>query len=237
MSFADIGLLLVLISLVVISILARMLLVTGAISGGAAAICIYLGAGLRGVAMLGTFFLAGTLATRIGLRQKEAIGYADHDKGRRKASQVFANGGLAALCGLLAYLFPQYKEMLVLIIAACFSSAIADTLSSELGTLYGKNFYNIVSLKPDKRGENGVVSLEGLLIGIVGSFMIALIYAACYRTSYNAMTIVLAGTVGNLVDSIIGATWERRGVIKNDAVNFLNTLAASLAALCFSYFF
>ena len=51
------------------------------------------------------------------------------------------------------------------------------------------------------------------------------------------MTIVLAGTVGNLVDSIIGATWERRGVIKNDAVNFLNTLAASLAALCFSYFF
>ncbi|HYD20357.1 MAG TPA: DUF92 domain-containing protein [Flavipsychrobacter sp.] len=235
MSFADIGLLLVLIVLVVTSILSRKLTVSGGISGGLVALCIYLGAGLCGVTMLGTFFLAGTLATRWGLRKKEALGYAEHDKGRRKASQVFANGGLAAICGMLAYLLPPYREMLVLMIAASFSSAAADTLSSELGTLYGKSFYNIVSLRPDTRGENGVVSLEGILIGILGSFMIALVYAAFYRTSHNAMTIVLAGTVGNLADSVIGAIWERRGLIKNDAVNFLNTLAAALVALCISY--
>ncbi len=40
------------------------------------------------------------------------------------------------------------------------------------------------------------------------------------------------GAVGGLfVDSLLGATVERRGWLNNDAVNFLSTLAASLIAL------
>jgi uncharacterized membrane protein len=40
--------------------------------------------------------------------------------------------------------------------------------------------------------------------------------------------IVLTGTIGNLADSILGATYERKGAIGNNAVNFLNTLIAAL---------
>ncbi len=36
-----------------------------------------------------------------------------------------------------------------------------------------------------------------------------------------------AATFGNLVDSILGATLERKGHLSNNAVNFLNTFAAA----------
>ena len=40
--------------------------------------------------------------------------------------------------------------------------------------------------------------------------------------------IVLAGTAGNLADSLLGALFERGGILNNNAVNFLNTLTAAL---------
>jgi uncharacterized membrane protein len=36
---------------------------------------------------------------------------------------------------------------------------------------------------------------------------------------------------GLFVDSLLGATLERRGWLNNDAVNFLSTLAAALIAI------
>ncbi len=118
--------------------------------------------------------------------------------------------------------------------AASLASATADTLSSELGTVYGKRFYNILTLRRDKRGENGVISIEGTIFGIAGSAFIALIYAAQFRLDHHFTLIILAGTLGNITDSILGATLERKNRIGNNAVNFLNTLTAALVALILS---
>jgi uncharacterized protein (TIGR00297 family) len=112
--------------------------------------------------------------------------------------------------------------------AACFSSATADTLSSELGTVYGRKFYRITTLRPDKKGLDGVISFEGTLIGLCGSAVIAALYAIPYNGQFFT-TVVLAGTAGNLADSFLGAVWERKGRLSNDAVNFLNTLVAGIA--------
>jgi uncharacterized membrane protein len=42
--------------------------------------------------------------------------------------------------------------------------------------------------------------------------------------------LLVAGTAGNLADSVLGATLERRGVLDNNTVNFLNTLTGALVA-------
>jgi uncharacterized protein (TIGR00297 family) len=217
-------------AVVFLSVRAQKLTSVAGLIGGLVATAIYIGAGLTGIAMLGAFFLLGTLATSWGRRTKESLGAAEHGKTGRTASQVLANGGVAAACGILAYIFPGHKAMLILMIAASLSSATADTLSSELGTLYGKRFYNILSFRKDIRGENGVVSLEGTLLGLAGSFIIAAIHPIAYGYSNAFITILIAGTLGNITDSILGAALERKGYIENDAVNFLNTLVGALVA-------
>jgi uncharacterized protein (TIGR00297 family) len=139
-----------------------------------------------------------------------------------------ANGGVAALGGLAAIYFSEARPALEVLMAATLSAATADTLSSELGMAYGSRYYNILTWRPDQRGLDGVVSLEGALIGVAGSTAIALLYAAAHGWNGGFWIILLSGTAGNLIDSILGASLERKGWLGNNMVNFLNTLAAGL---------
>jgi len=116
-------------------------------------------------------------------------------------------------------------------IAGTFSTATADTVSSELGNVYGSRFYNILSLKKDTRGLDGVISAEGTIAGIMGSALIAMVYTFFEGLDTTFAVIVVAGTAGNLFDSILGASAERKHLIGNNAVNFLNTAFGALVAL------
>lgn len=197
---------------------------------------VWLGEGYTGIAMLATFFIAGTLATSWKMRTKQQTGLAEQHRGQRTAAQVIANGGVAALLSLLSFMLREQQPLLLLMVASSLSSAIADTLSSELGNVYGKKFYNIMNFKKDLRGLNGVISFEGTLIGIAGSILIALVYTVQAGFTIDFLWIVIAGTVGNLTDSVLGATLERKHILNNDAVNFLNTLAGAVAGLLLYYF-
>jgi len=191
---------------------------------------IFLGTGFTGIAMIGLFFLLGTWATSFKKKVKENLGAAETNRGRRTAGQVLANGGMAAIAGILASYFTLQEELFAMIMAGALSAATADTLSSELGIVYGRQFYNILNFKKDTRGENGVVSLEGTLIGIAGSAMIATIFSIGYGWDYRFFGIIIAGTIGNCTDSFLGATFERKQILKNDSVNFINTLTGAFSA-------
>ncbi|MEO7212285.1 DUF92 domain-containing protein [Mucilaginibacter sp.] len=201
------------------------LTLVGTLTGGLVAVCIFMGAGLRGILMLAAFFIMATIATSW---KKDLKGKTHPEV--RDAAQVLANGGIAALFGLVIWLMPASGDLMQILLASALSSATADTLSSELGTVYGRRFYNITSFKPDEKGGNGVISLEGTFIGIAGSMVIALIYALFSGWSREFCFIIIAGTAGNLLDSVLGATLERSGYIKNNLVNFLNTIFAALVA-------
>ena len=217
------------------SILLKKLSPLGAFTGGIIGVFIFLGAGNTGLSMLVLFFITGIIATQWGRKIKKDLFYENAVKTGRTAGQVFANGGIAGLCGLGIMLYPAQQTCLLLMMASSLASATADTLASELGTLYGKNFYNCLTIKKDQKGLDGVISLEGTLIGALGALLIAVIYSLGYGFSILLLIIMLAGIAGNLADSLLGAGFERKGLLKNDQVNFLSTLIAAILA-AISYF-
>jgi uncharacterized protein (TIGR00297 family) len=219
-----------------LSVVFRKLTITAAFTGWVIAITVFRGAGFTGVAMMAAFFLLATFATSVGLNKKLELELAETDKGKRNAQQVFANAGVALILGLLIIFFPQKTGLFQLMMAAGFASATADTLSSELGNIYGRKFVNIITFKKDRRGTDGVISAEGTCIGITGSLIIALIYSPGTGESFSLLIIIFAGTAGNLADSILGATLERKGYLNNNAVNFCNTLTGAITAGCFGIF-
>ncbi|MGN8068746.1 DUF92 domain-containing protein [Mucilaginibacter sp. SG564] len=226
-------LVLILIAGVVYSISARKLTPVAAITGAGVACLVFAGAGYTGVAMMTIFFILGSAATSWQKHKKQSFGDIKEHQGGRSAAQVLANAGVGAITGILVLSFPAYNSLWVLMMAASFASATADTLSSELGTVYGRRFFNIITLKPDQRGLDGVISLEGTLMGIGGSLVIAVVYAVGFGWNNSLIWLIVAGTIGNLTDSVLGALLERRGYIGNNAVNFLNTLVAALIMVLF----
>jgi uncharacterized protein (TIGR00297 family) len=208
--------------------------IAGALTGAA----IYAGGGYPGLLLLALFFILGTVATSWKKEKKLGIKNNATHESTRTTGQVIANAGVAAITGVLALLLPENKPLLLVGMAASLSSATADTLSSELGMIYGRRFYHLLTLRPDERGLDGVISIEGTLIGIAGSAVIATAYLLTIpqspRTHQNPrafVIILLAGTIGNLADSALGAIFERKGLLSNNTVNFLNTFIAALFAL------
>jgi uncharacterized protein (TIGR00297 family) len=214
---------------VIVTTKTRKLSNLGGVAAAIVATCIYIGTGFNGISLLALFFVLGVAATRWKRDEKRHIKVVEEHQEERNAKQVLANGGVAALLGIACTVFPEFEFVFYLMLACSLSAATADTLSSELGMVYGKRFYNILSWKADTRGENGVISIEGTLIGIAGSVLIAVLYAATSEWNiYTMMIVIVAGTIGNIADSILGATLERHNMIGNNAVNALNTFIAAL---------
>jgi uncharacterized protein (TIGR00297 family) len=211
-----------------LSVRTRKLTLSAALTGGALAAFIYFGVGYIGVVLLAAFFLLGVLATSWKRAEKANLVLNDDSQEMRTAGQVVANAGISGIAGLIAIIFPEKMDLFLIMIAAAFSSATADTLSSELGNLYGRKYYNITTFKRDLKGLDGVISLEGTLFGLVGSVLIALIYSLRMGWGQHFLWIIIAGTLGNFSDSILGATLEQRRLLKNDEVNFINTFIAAL---------
>jgi uncharacterized protein (TIGR00297 family) len=210
------------------SFLKRKLTPAGVWTGGAVGVLILLGAGYTGLTQLALFFGLGTAASAWRVADKRRLGLAEENKGQRTAGQVLANAGVAAVLGLLSWQLAAFAPVGQLMLAGSFAAATADTLASELGNVYGSRYVNILTFRPDTRGENGVVSVEGTLLGVVGSAVLAAAYCLAQGWGPWFWWVVLGGTVGNVVDSLLGATLERRGVLSNNVVNMLNTLAGAL---------
>ncbi|MDB5133530.1 MAG: hypothetical protein JWP37_133 [Mucilaginibacter sp.] len=222
-------LMLLIMAVMFVSVKTGKLTFAGAITGGAIAIMIFAGAAYTGIAMLGAFFIFGTAATVWKKKEKQQFKPIEDRSTKRNAGQVLANGGMPAVIGILIYLIPLKAGLLRMMMGASLASAMADTLSSELGTVYGKRFYNIITFNKDERGLDGVISVEGTLMGIGGSMVIAIVYALGFGWNSSFLFIIIAGTIGNISDSVLGVLLERKRYLNNDTVNFLNTFIAAIA--------
>ena len=197
-------------------------------AGTFAAFLIYLAAGLGGFVTLFAVFAVTWLTTRIGYTRKRELGLAE-DKRGRNAGQVLANVGAAAAFALLSV---RFGTMFIIAALAALAEAAADTASSEIGEYASARAWLITSLKPVPPGTNGGISLPGTAAAVIASFVIALVAHRLHVTD-SLFIVAIAGVLGTLLDSFLGATVERAGLIGNNFVNTFCTIAAGLIAITF----
>jgi len=115
---------------------------------------------------------------------------------------------------------------------AALAEAAADTVSSEVGQVFGGQPRMITTLRRVEPGTDGAISPIGTLSGVAAAGLVALSGTLALSGGREMFCVAAAGGVfGLFFDSLLGATLERRGWLNNDAVNFLSTTSASAFAL------
>lgn len=209
----------------------------GGITGIALSFIIWLGSGEIALLALFTFFVLGTLASSWKKEKKLQLKLYQENDGKRSIRNVLNNGGVAGFISFIAFVMPEHHTVLMTLILSCFATACSDTLSSELGNIYGSRYYNIINWKVAKRGIDGAVSLEGFGFGILGSVFIAFIPMLFQPDITMFLIISLSGFLGNIIDSILGATLQQKNILNNHSVNFVATLSsAGFSFLVFQIF-
>jgi uncharacterized protein (TIGR00297 family) len=200
----------------------------GALGGLVVGAAIYYCLGPPGFAVLALFVVGGSLLTRLGYGRKRRAGTAEAGGGRRGARNALANAGVATLCALLAAL--TSLEAFAAAFVASLGAAFADTAESEVGQLYGRAPRLITSMRRVPPGTDGAVSLPGTLAGLAAATLTAALGYALGLVEGEASLafVTLAGFLGTIVDSVVGALAPRVG---NELTNVLCTLVAAALAL------
>lgn len=228
----------------------RALTASGAVAASIIGTIVFSCGTWRYAAVLFAFFLPSVALSRLGRARKRAL--TDIGKhGPRDARQVFANGGVAALCALLSLRFPHA----VAGFAGAFAAASADTWATEIGTLAKQRPHSIITWRPLETGLSGGVTAAGTIAQLCGALFTAAV--AAFLGVGALLFVTFAGFAGAAVDSIAGASLQvlrycpsckrdcetnphacgtptvvRRGFpsIDNDAVNFIATAAGAAIA-------
>ncbi len=210
--------------------LLRAVNLSGAIAGGLLAFLLFVGGGAGAFVTLVAVFLLAWMTTRMGYRRKRLLGTAEHHGGRT-ASQIIANVGIAATAALIS-LSSHHPAAWLVASSAALAEAASDTASSEVGQAVGTSAYLITDFRPVPIGTDGGISVQGTLAGIAGALLVATVsWATGMIAPHWLLPVAGAGVLGMFVDSFLGASLERRGLLNNDVVNFLSTVTSAAFAL------
>ncbi len=173
---------------------------------------------------IAAFFVSSSVLSHYKLKQKEKINKDFAKAGARDSFQVTANGILATLLAVAYYFYPN--AWLFVAFAGVVATVNADTWATELGVLSKEKPVSILTGKSVRTGTSGAVSTGGTIAGIIGSLFIGALAvffviasnnafgthflagatSDAFRTTLLVFVITLAGVVGIMADSILGAT-------------------------------
>jgi uncharacterized protein (TIGR00297 family) len=215
---------------------ARTVTPAGAVAGMVIGALLILGTGVAGWTVLISTFVAASLTTRIGLARKTKAGIAEERGGRRGPGNAIANTGVAAWAALVASGM-QDPGLAYLAVVAALVTAGSDTVASEIGKSFGRTTWLVTSFERVPPGTTGAISLEGTIAGVVSAALLAYLGAWMGLIAMSAVpVVVIAATVASLLEGVIGATIEARGILTNDAVNFVNSaIGVGLAIVLASF--
>ena len=211
---------------------ARTVTVSGAVCGGLLGTIILVCAGWQGWVLLLLTFAAAVVTSRLGWQRKQRLGIAEERGGRRGAGNAFANAGIAAIAAMMA-VFTYAHDPALLAFTAALVAGASDTVASEIGKAWGRRTFLVSTCcRRVPPGTSGAMSLEGTLAGIASAGLLALIASGLGLITLPLVgVVVIAASVGALIESALGATLEEHGVVNNDMLNFINTGAAAFVAV------
>ena len=149
---------------------------------------------------------------------------------RRNERQVLANGGIAALAALMG----NWTSFV-----GALAAANADTWATEIGRFSPTSPRLITNGARVPAGTDGGMTLLGTAGGIAGAvFMAGLgvvlpqgVAPGHPHPGWFVTAVAIAGIVGMLVDSLLGATVQGKARwMNNDAVNLAATLTGAACA-------
>lgn len=234
----------------------RFLTKSGSVSAVLVGLLICFGIGIKGLILLGIFFVSSSLWS-VYKRMDKMLVEEKHEKGsRRDYQQVLANGGMAALLSVL-YGFFQTNSLL-LAFCVFIATSNSDTWASEIGTLSKRRPYSVRTFSVVERGTSGAVSLLGTIAAVMGAIVIAYSSYELFNLQISEFWVIfLFGFIGNVIDTFLGAYVQAlymcsscgvetekmvhcqrrttlirgRKLLNNDVVNFISGFAPAIAIL------
>ena len=190
--------------------------------------------GWRGWFAVVVYLAAGSLVTRLGIRDKQRRGLAEARGGQRGPANVWGSAATGAAIALLIGAGVEPTAALLSGFSASFAAKLADTFGSEIGKRWGGQPRLITTLRPVPAGTEGAISLEGTLASAGGSVLMTLVLAALQLLPnlYTCALVMLIGLVATLTESLLGAiAQDRVAWLSNELVNSLQTSLAALMAI------
>jgi uncharacterized protein (TIGR00297 family) len=224
---------------------------SGALSGVLCGVLLIVFGGFQWFILLLAFLILGTIFTKYKYQYKRKVGAAESNQGSRSYRNVFGNCFIplifvvayGTLGGTTYVPYLGYLDQSIFLIGylGAMATATADTLASEIGSTYKGQPIMITTLRRVPPGTDGGVSPLGEGASIMGALAIALIAIPLELKANGIGTMVfitvLTGFLGTNIDSLLGATLQRRGILSNAGVNFVATLFGGLFAMAVYYLF
>jgi uncharacterized protein (TIGR00297 family) len=164
-------------------------------------------------AILVTFFVT---ASGLSLANATRAASSQARGKRRDAVQVFANGGVPAVLAAVSAVVDHPGSWLVAMVAAV-AGATSDTFGTEIGRLSRSTPFLVTTWKPAPPGTSGAISVPGTIGALGGALLIGATAGVGYPLGWNVPSVTaiqliafatIAGFLGSLLDSILGATLQ-----------------------------
>ena len=196
--------------------------------------------GWKGWISVVLYLFLGSLVTKIGFKYKNKLGIAEKRGGRRGPENVFGSASTGLFLALMIKLNLANLILLKVGFAASFAAKLADTFGSEIGKRYGKNTFLITTFKKVRQGTEGAISLEGTIASLCGALIMSFVmFILGFITIEKGFFIVCSsGFAATIFESYIGATFQDKFNLSNEAVNAIQTsFSATLAILSYKFIF
>jgi uncharacterized protein (TIGR00297 family) len=182
----------------------------------------------------------GFAATMVGLAKKRARGHQEGMYGERMYKNILAVGIVPCIFAVLCYFASdEYYTLMSIAYISSITVAAADTIASEVG-VKDKKVWLITNFKRVEPGTDGGVSLMGTGLALLAAIVVAAIgWYFIFNKPWDMMFLipVTAGMFGCFMDSVLGATLERRGYLTKYSNNAITAMMGSLFAIAVYVFF